>query len=153
VRVCVCVCTTRARIAGNGTVDFNEFIKMMSHARGNRSPVRGTDDHHGTQKQNSSRSTEELEEMREAFRVFDLDGNGLIDANELKLTMSNLGENLSDSEVKQMLKLADRNGDGKIDYEGKTIKACYPVTHTHARTHARMKKNRKVSWSCILTLT
>jgi calmodulin len=63
------------------------------------------------------RSAEELEEMRQAFRVFDIDGNGLIDANELKVTMFNLGENLSDRDVKQMIKLADRNGDGKIDYE------------------------------------
>jgi len=32
--------------------------------------------------------------------------------------MLNLGEDLSDADVKQMIKLADRNGDGKIDYEG-----------------------------------
>jgi calmodulin len=31
--------------------------------------------------------------------------------------MCNLGENLSDRDVKRMMKLADKNSDGKIDYE------------------------------------
>jgi Ca2+-binding EF-hand superfamily protein len=37
---------------------------------------------------------------------------------ELKMTMRNLGENLSDADVRAMIKTADKNGDGKIDYEG-----------------------------------
>jgi len=32
--------------------------------------------------------------------------------------MKNLGENLSKNDVKAMIKAADKNGDGKIDYEG-----------------------------------
>ena len=52
------------------------------------------------------------------FQVFDIDGNGVIDAMELKMTMRNLGENLSDADVKAMIRTADKNGDGKIDYEG-----------------------------------
>ncbi len=59
--------------------------------------------------------------MRQAFKVFDIDGNGLIDATELRLTMKNLGENLSESDVKAMIRTADKNGDGKIDYEGKKV--------------------------------
>jgi len=52
--------------------------------------------------------------------VFDIDGNGLIDEKELKTTMKNLGESVSKSDVKAMIKAADKNGDGKIDYEGST---------------------------------
>jgi EF-hand domain pair len=70
--------------------------------------------------------------MRQAFRVFDIDGNGTIDANELKITMFNLGENLSDRDVKQMIKLADKNGDGKIDYEG------YYCSFVYMRDFARL---------------
>lgn len=92
-------------VDGSGTVDFNEFLKMMAHGH----VVRADDDH-------SKRRTEE-EEMRQAFKVFDLDGNGYIDARELKMTMCNLGENLSDKDIKHMMKLADKNGDGRIDYE------------------------------------
>jgi len=60
----------------------------------------------------------EEHEMRQAFRVFDRDGNGVIDEKELRTTMKNLGENLSKNDVKAMIKAADKNGDGKIDYEG-----------------------------------
>jgi len=62
------------------------------------------------------------EEIRAAFRVFDLDGDGLIDSSELRLTMGNLGEALSDSDVEAMIQAVDRNDDGKIDYEGKSRK-------------------------------
>lgn len=58
------------------------------------------------------------DELRTAFRVFDMDGNGTIDEKELRVTMNKLGENLSDDDVRAMIHAADRNGDGKIDYEG-----------------------------------
>ena len=61
------------------------------------------------------------DEMREAFRVFDKDGDGYISAAELKVVMMNLGEKLSDAEVDDMLKEADTNGDGRIDYNGKWL--------------------------------
>ena len=32
--------------------------------------------------------------------------------------MNNLGENLSEEDVKAMIREADINGDGRIDYEG-----------------------------------
>jgi calmodulin len=101
-------------VDGSGTVDFNEFLRMMSRSHCHVSRAGGGK---ATAADHAARSAEEVEEMRQAFRVFDIDGNGLIDAHELKLTMLNLGENLSDRDVKQMIKLADRNGDGKIDYE------------------------------------
>jgi len=93
-------------VDGNGTIDFNEFLVMMSRSNCCRRVV-----DMGLQKKI------EEEELRQAFRVFDIDGNGLIDSNELKITMFNLGENLSDKDLKQMLKAADKNKDGKIDYE------------------------------------
>jgi len=57
------------------------------------------------------------DEMRAAFKVFDIDGNGTIDEKELRATMKKLGENLSDDDVKAMIKAADKNNDGKVDYE------------------------------------
>ena len=51
--------------------------------------------------------------------MFDIDGNGYIDANALRLTMQNLGEALSENDVKAMIREADTNGDGMIEYEGK----------------------------------
>lgn len=57
------------------------------------------------------------DEVRQAFQVFDKDGNGYITRDELALVMTNLGEKLNENELNQMMKEADTNGDGRIDYE------------------------------------
>ena len=60
---------------------------------------------------------QEEEELKEAFRVFDKDGNGFISAAELRHIMTNLGEKLTDEEVDEMIREADIDGDGQINYE------------------------------------
>ena len=57
------------------------------------------------------------EEILEAFKVFDKDGNGFISAAELRHIMTNLGEKLTDEEVDEMIREADIDGDGQINYE------------------------------------
>src|SRR5690242_11259047 len=52
-----------------------------------------------------------------AFKVFDKDGNGFISAAELRHVMTNLGEKLTDEEVDEMIREADIDGDGQINYE------------------------------------
>ena len=58
------------------------------------------------------------EELLEAFKVFDKDGNGQISAAELRHVMTNLGEKLTDEQVDEMIKEADIDGDGHVNYEG-----------------------------------
>ncbi|CAG2208547.1 CALM [Mytilus edulis] len=82
---------------GNGTIDFEEFLLMMAR---------------------KMKDTDSEEELREAFRVFDKDGNGFISAAELRHVMTNLGEKLTDEEVDEMIKEADLDGDGLVNYEG-----------------------------------
>ena len=60
-------------------------------------------------------------EIKEVFRVFDNDGNGLISAAELRLVMSNLGEKLTDEDVDEMIRKTDIDGDGQVNYEGESI--------------------------------
>ena len=57
------------------------------------------------------------EELMEAFKVFDKDGNGRLEANELKHIMLTLGERLSDEEIEEMINEADSKGQGYIDYK------------------------------------
>jgi len=78
----------------NGAIDFNEFIEMMLR-----------------------RDSKGEEDVVHAFRVFDRDGDGLISAEELKLTMNNLGEPLTDYEVRSMIEAADLDGDGRINFQ------------------------------------
>lgn len=59
--------------------------------------------------------TDSEEEIREAFRVFDKDGNGHISAPELRHVMANLGEKLTDEEIDEMIREADIDGDGQIN--------------------------------------
>lgn len=58
-------------------------------------------------------------EMKDAFKIFDKDGSGKIDAAELKQAMTSLGNPLTDQEVDEMIKAADLDQDGKVDYSGK----------------------------------
>ena len=67
------------------------------------------------------KDTDSEEEIKEAFRVFDKDGNGFISAAELRHVMTNLGEKLTDEEVDEMIREADVDGDGQVNYEGKAI--------------------------------
>ncbi|KAL3874262.1 hypothetical protein ACJMK2_037302 [Sinanodonta woodiana] len=82
---------------GNSTIDFPEFVTLMAKRRKN--------------------TTDAEEELREAFRVFDRDRNGFISAAELRHAMENLGEKLTDEDVKGMVREADADGDGQINYE------------------------------------
>ena len=63
------------------------------------------------------KDTDSEEEIKEAFKVFDKDGNGFISSAELRHVMTNLGEKLTDEEVDEMIREADVDGDGQINYE------------------------------------
>ena len=62
-------------------------------------------------------SEQETLELKEAFKMFDLDGGGTIETHELKHVMTELGDAPTDEEVNEMVELVDANGDGEIDFE------------------------------------
>jgi len=85
---------------GSGTVDFPEFLNMMAK---------------------KIQSTDFEEEIREAFRVFDRQKTGHISAQELRFVLSNINSLLTDEEIEELLKDADSDQDGLINYEGTNL--------------------------------
>ena len=55
--------------------------------------------------------------MRKTFRVLDKDQNGYITSRELREWVSKLGEKLTQKEASELVREADKNGDGKINIE------------------------------------
>lgn len=64
---------------------------------------------------NVSRS--QMKEFREAFRLFDKDGDGSITKEELGRVMRSLGQFARTEELQQMLQEVDVDGDGNVSFE------------------------------------
>merc|ERR1739848_263931 len=62
-------------------------------------------------------SEEEIEEIKEAFDLFDTDGSGTIDPKELKSAMQSLGFEAKNQTIYQMVSDLDTDGSGAIDFE------------------------------------
>ncbi|CAH3176449.1 unnamed protein product, partial [Porites evermanni] len=82
---------------GNGKIEFDEFLPMMCR---------------------KMKEVYLAEVLRETFKIFDKDGNGYINASELKELMEKLGEKLSDEQIEKMIAEADLDEDGKVSYKG-----------------------------------
>lgn len=78
----------------NGMIGFDEFIAM---------------------KMRNKKSTD-TQRLQEAFQRFDKDGDGYITQGELKLAMTELGNQLTEEELRAMIEYADVDGDGKVDF-------------------------------------
>jgi Ca2+-binding EF-hand superfamily protein len=81
---------------GTGKISFNDFLAVM------------------TQKM-AEKDTKE--EILKAFRLFDDDETGKISFKNLKRVANELGENLTDEELQEMIDEADRDGDGEVNEE------------------------------------
>merc|ERR1711918_300627 len=59
---------------------------------------------------------EQIEEIREAFNLFDADNSGAIDVRELKAAMRALGFEVKKEELKKMISDFDNDGNGSIEF-------------------------------------
>jgi Ca2+-binding EF-hand superfamily protein len=81
-------------IDNSGTIDKGEFMEIVR-------PILGGRDPHS--------------EVRKCFEYFDLTDSGKITAKDLAQTMEELGEDVTPEELRAMMDVADRNGDGAVD--------------------------------------
>ncbi|ODQ62506.1 hypothetical protein WICANDRAFT_76673 [Wickerhamomyces anomalus NRRL Y-366-8] len=80
-------------VNGDHQIEFSEFLALMSR---------------------QLKTNDSEQELLEAFKVFDKNGDGVISAAELKHVLTSIGEKLTDKEVDQMInEISD--GSGEID--------------------------------------
>jgi len=81
---------------GDGFVDLSEFSEFHAGSGGNAGSTK---------------------ELREAFALYDKDGNGLISARELHSVLKSLGEKCTLKDCNRMIKSVDVDGDGHVNFE------------------------------------
>ena len=62
-------------------------------------------------------TAEQSAELKKAFQVMDANKDGVVTKEELSQLLKGLGEDVTDEVVEEMIKIADDNGDGKIQFE------------------------------------
>ena len=80
----------------DGYIDFDAFIIIMTR---------------------STTDNQTEDEVINAFRIFDKEGNGLIASSELKHIMMSIGDKMTEEEADEMVNEADIDEDGMINYE------------------------------------
>ena len=70
-----------------------------------------------TKKTRTELTPEQVQEIKEAFDLFDTEGRNEIDAKELKVAMRALGFEPKKEEVRKILSDIDKNGEGVIKFE------------------------------------
>ena len=88
---------------GDGTVDVEEFLQKMS----------------GSKKDAIHKALVKRSGIRKQFEKYDKDGNGYITSDEFRKVVEDRFQcsKLDSKQRAKMMKDADKNGDGKIDYE------------------------------------
>ena len=86
-------CIAEVDPGATGSVEYPDFLEFMTRKMQERDPI---------------------EEMRKAFRLFLDDEGQKIGLKQLKKVAKDLGENMTDEELQEMIDEADRDGDGFI---------------------------------------
>ncbi|XP_010223377.1 PREDICTED: caltractin-like [Tinamus guttatus] len=79
---------------GSGKINFESFLKVMAQKMAEKCSK---------------------EEILKAFKLFDRDGTGKISFEKLKLVAIEIGEDITDEELQEMIDEADLDGDGLVN--------------------------------------
>merc|ERR1712167_376552 len=78
---------------GSGEIEFDEFLEVM------------------TAKISDKNTKEEIDRV---FKLFDKDRNGTLEADDLSRVCKELGEEMSEEDVREVIQRADLDGDGVV---------------------------------------
>ncbi len=81
---------------GSGEIEFDEFLDMMTARISNKNTK---------------------EDLSRVFKLFDEDRTSEISVENLRKVARELGEEISDEELKEIILRADLDGDGKLTFE------------------------------------
>ncbi|ESQ46796.1 hypothetical protein EUTSA_v10027793mg [Eutrema salsugineum] len=150
-----------ADVDGDGQLNCDEFVELMT--------LRMTSEELYTDQVKA-------EMMKEGFRECDVDQNGYITAPELKYALTKDGKEITDKQVRKIIRVADVNGDGQLncdeffkfmnlmmdakrrtDERAATIEkiTTYVSTkkdkfsHMHGKISFILKKKRKTIYECL----
>ena len=88
-------------IIGSGELEFDEFLTLTARFL-------------------VEEDTEAMqEELREAFRMYDKEGNGYIPTSALREILRALDDKLTEDELDEMIAEIDTDGSGTVDFDGK----------------------------------
>ena len=88
----------------NGKIDFETFCSISSR-------FMAEEDEEGLR-----------EELKEAFRIYDRDGQGFITTDVLKEIIREIDNELTEDDLDQIIEEVDEDGSGTLDFDGRIFK-------------------------------
>ena len=81
---------------GDGFLGLDDFVKLI---------------------EGDEKEEEKVKDLREAFKMYEMDGCGLITPQSLKRMLGKLGESKSVDQCKAIISVFDLNGDGVLNFD------------------------------------
>merc|ERR1712001_332302 len=95
------------------SIDRIRFCRTLSHQFHTSNPTTST---MSGSAEADQLTEEQIAEFKEAFSLFDKDGDGTITTKELGTVMRSLGQNPTEAELQDMINEVDADGNGTIDF-------------------------------------
>lgn len=89
---------------GSGQLEFEEFVSLASRFLVEED------------------AEAMLQELKEAFRLYDKEGNGYITTDVLREILKELDDKITEDDLNSMIEEIDSDGSGTVDFDGKITK-------------------------------
>ena len=99
-------------------ISFEVFLPILERVKDKKPPGTQSDYIEGKAGTSSSSPLNSFSRTPTGLRVFDKDGNGTINAAELRHVLTTLGQKLTDDEVDALLSNIAIDSSGAVNYEG-----------------------------------